>query len=90
MSILTTLRWSVIHVSDFNQRPSSIIKTPSRMSNKFSNANLSVRDGSDKSIKFSISFYAYNSEGALDFGKLAFDKVKLKRETNDVESKTII
>ena len=63
----------------------AVIKSPSRLSAKFSNPGLSVRDG-EKSIKVILSFYAYGSEGALDFGKLALDKIKLKREVNELDS----
>lgn len=38
----------------------------------------------------SLSFYAVNQDGIMDFGKLAQDKIKTKKDPVDIESKLII
>lgn len=40
-----------------------------------------------KYLKVQISFFALGSEGALDFGKFAAEKLKTKKDPADLESK---
>lgn len=73
----------------------AIIKTPARLSTKFSNPNLKFAttantDGVDKSVKIIVSFFACSGEGALDFGKIALDKVQLKKNVMDLESNELV
>ena len=44
------------------------------------------REQNNKVLKLALSFYALSHEGALDFGKLAVDKFKTKKDPADIES----
>lgn len=47
------------------------------------------KESQSKYLKTAISFFGLGTEGVIDFGKFAVEKLKTKKDPADIESKGI-